>query len=357
MIAFHVRRLALALLGLLLGACTSVDARHEQAPELARLRSVGYRIAVLPFVVTAPEDGFLSDSLTPVGELLALEAHRELPLRERLGMLVHDDAVAWLQHSEFEVLEPWHVLTLLHHTGNQPKGSAPRSQLPAMARAVGADGILVGEIRRWNRGYYVLQSVVEVGIHLELVDADTGKVLFAGDRLETIGSGLTGGPTGYVSAATEPITGLRGSTLRSLTRSVTRHAIADLNGGELGAEAGTTSPRLALVALAKEHDGPFRVGERIDVIAVGTPDCDVRFDLGALRTAVPMRQTARENDPRGARATYLGHYIVQATDHAEDLPLQCTIQHGAARRMVAARYRYEGSVSLGEATKSAAGQP
>ena len=83
----------------------------------------------------------------------------------------------------------------------------------------------------------------------------------------------------------------------------------------------------------------------------------MRFDLGALRTAVPMRQTAREEDPRGARATYLGHYVVQPGDRAEDLPLWCTIQRGAARRMVAARYRYEGTVSLGESTNSAAGQP
>lgn len=330
-----------------LAGCTSVDATHTAAPELARLRSIGYRVAVLPFLVTAPEDGFLSDSLAPVGELLALEQSRGLPMRDQLGLLVHDDAVAWLRHSEFEVLEPWHVLTQLSHAGLLAAGRKDRAQLAAVARTVGADGIVYGEVRRWNRGYYVVQSLVEVGLHLELVDAATEKVLFTTDRVEAIGSGLTGGPTGYVSVATEPIAGLRGSTLRTLTRSVTRHAIADLNGGDLGAQDDASSPRLGVVALAQDHDGPFRIGERVDVIAIGTPGCDVRFDLGRLRTAVPMRQTEVARDPRGDRATYQGHYIVQPGDRGHDLPLTCTIQRGAARRSVAVRYRWEGTLALG----------
>lgn len=334
------------LLGTLLGGCTGTSARNTVAPELTNLRTAGYRIAVLPFVVTAPEDGFLGDSLAPVGELLSFEASRELPMRDRLGKLIHDDAVAWLQHSDFQVLEPWHVLTLLDHTARLPNGRVDAAQLATIARTVGADGVLHGEVRRWNRDYYVLQSVVEVAIHVELLDAASGRTLFASDRTETIGSGLTGGPTGYVSAATEPIAGLRGSTLRSLTRSVTRHAITDLNGGELGAAPDATAPRLALVALAKDHDGPFQVGERVDVIAVGSPDCQVRFDLGALRTVVPMQQTALDDGPQGARATYLGHYVVQASDRAEELPVTCTIQRGNARRTVAVRYRYEGTVSM-----------
>lgn len=348
--------LAVLLTGL--AGCTGISASTTSAPELPALRAAGYRIAVLPFAVTAPEDGFLGESLTPVGELLALEAHRELPMRDRLGALVHDDAVAWLRHSDFQVLEPWHVLTTLDHTGQLPNGRLDAAQLQAIARTVGADGVLHGEVRRWNRDYYVLQSVVEVALHVELLDAATGRTLFASDRTETVGSGLTGGPTGYVSAATEPIAGLRSSTLRSLTRSVTRHAVVDLNGGELGAEPDATSPRLALVALAKDHDGPFRVGERVDVIAVGSPDCEVVFDLGALRTVVPMHQTSRDDGPQGARATYLGHYVVQASDRAEELPVTCTIQRGKARRTVAVRYRWEGTVSLagerpGEATERA----
>jgi hypothetical protein len=70
-----------------LAACTSVDVKQHAEPELAMLRTMGYRVAVLPFVVSAPEDGFFSESLAPVGEVLALEASREAPMREQIGEL------------------------------------------------------------------------------------------------------------------------------------------------------------------------------------------------------------------------------------------------------------------------------
>jgi TolB-like protein len=335
---------ALTLLGA--AACTGVDAMSRSAPELASLRSMGYRVAVLPFAVSAPEDGFFAEALAPVGDVLALENSRERPMRAQLGDQMCSDVVAWLQQSDFEVVDPWHVATQLGHAGMLAPEHHTPANLRALARAVGADGVVFGDVRRWNRSYYVVQTVVEVGLRLELHDAASGEVLFATDRTEQVGSGLTGGPTGYVSAVTEPIAGLRGSHLRTLTRSVARHAVADLNGGELGNDVGPTTPRLAVVALATEHEGPFRLGERVEVIAIGTPDCDVRFDVGRLRTAVPARQTERHDDPRGARATYVGHYIVAPGDNAEDLPVTCTVQRGTARRSVAIRYRWAGAVAL-----------
>jgi hypothetical protein len=201
-------------------------------------------------------------------------------------------------------------------------------------------------VRQWNRSYYLLQSVAEVGLHVELIDATSGITLFASDRTERYGAGLSGGPTGYVSAVTEPLAGLSGSHLRTLARNAARHLAEDLNGGELGNQPGPSAPRLAVVALAKEHDGPFRIGERVDVIATGSPDCRVQFDLGRLRTSVPMMQTTRHDDPRGPRATYLGHYIVDAADAADGLPLTCTIHRGSARRSVEVHYRWDGTVSL-----------
>lgn len=333
---------------LVLGACTSVSVQQEADPGLTAARTMGYRLVVAPFAVTAPADGFLEESLAPVGELLALEARRELPMRAQLGTWLHGDVVAWLRQSEFEVVDPWHATTQLAHAGLDEVAARDPANVAAVARATGADGVLYGDVWRWNRNYWVVQSVAEVALRLELVDAGTGRRLFRTDRRESIGSGLTGGPTGYSSAATEPIAGLRGSHLRTLTRSVTRHAVADLNGGDLGNQPGPTSPRLAVVALARLHDGPFRTGERIDVVAVGSPDCDVRFDVGRLRTSVPALPAERHVDPLGDRATYLGHYVVQPGDVARGLPLECSIQRGGARRTVAVRYRWDGTLSLGE---------
>lgn len=326
--------------------CTGVAVERHEAPELAGLRAAGYRVAVMPFTISAPMDGFLTGQLAPVGELLALEGDADAPMHELLPERMRGDVVAWLQQSEFDVVDPWHVGTRLSHAGVGTAFAADPAHARELARLLDVDGIVFGDVTRWNRDYWVVQSVVEVALHLELVDGGSGQRLFATDRRETIGSGVTGGPTGYVSAATEPLAGLRGSHLLALMRSVTRHAVTDLNGGALGNQPGPLSPRLAVVALAKAHDGPFRAGERVDVIAVGTPDCDVRFDVGRLRTEVPMQQTAIERDPRGDRATYLGHYVVAAADTADELPLFCTIQRGMARRTVATRYRWNGTVSL-----------
>jgi len=70
---------------LALAACTGVAATNHAEPELEGLRSAGYRIAVMPFTVTAPADGFLGATLGPVGELLSLETSEEAPMRDQLG--------------------------------------------------------------------------------------------------------------------------------------------------------------------------------------------------------------------------------------------------------------------------------
>jgi hypothetical protein len=154
-------------------------------------------------------------------------------------------------------------------------------------------------------------------------------------------------PTGYVSAATEPIAGLRGSQLNDLTRAVTRHTVVDLNGGMLGSDGGSMAPRLALVSLLRPQERPFAAGELVEVVAIGTPGCDVRFDLGRLRTGVPMLETGVHEHARGDRATYRGHYVVDAADQGQGLVLVATIQRGGVGRSAAVRYAAAARVDLG----------
>lgn len=339
------RAMTLALVACLGSACSSVDVHQHAAPGFEQLRAAGLRIAVMPFSVSAPEDGLLTASLASVGELYSLEAVAGAPGREGIGELLRRDLIAWLQQSEFEVLDPWFVGTVLTHAGVDRQQQLLPANAPHLAQLLDCDGVVFGDVTRWNRSYYVLQSNTEVAMRLELRDRG-GNELFVTERSESIGAGLSGGPTGYQSLAAEPIAGLRGSHLQMLTRSVARHVATDLNGGDLGAHPGPMSPRLSVVALAKLHDGPFRAGERIEVVAVGTPDCAVRFDIGCLRTEVPMTETAVDQDARGERATYRGHYVVQAGDDAHELPLRCTIQRGAARRSIAYHYPWQGTVGV-----------
>jgi hypothetical protein len=337
-----------ALGWLVAGACTGVAVEQRQAPELAQLRSSGFRIAVVPLRVSAPADGFLSSSLAPVGQLFALEGGGPgLPDRAQVGAVLRSALFAWLAQGEFEVVEPWVSDTQLAHAGLSAVAMGDPANVGQVCRVLSVDGVLYGDVTAWNRSYYLVQSTAEVGLRLELRAGTDGRTLFFSDRRESVGSGLTGGPTGFVSAATEPLAGLRSSHLQELLRSVARSSVADLNGGALDGTPGPMAPRLSVVGLARPHAGGFVPGERIEVIAVGTPDCDVRFDLGRLRTGVPMQLVARHPDPRGERATYQGHYVVQSGEQAEGLPVFCTIARTSRQHAQASRYRWSGTVDLG----------
>lgn len=344
----------LAVVGLT--ACSGASVRVRVADELPALRENGYRVAVMPFAVSAPDEGLLESSLAPVGQLFALELGGDgLPARAAIGTVLRSGVVTWLSQGPFEVVETWTSDTALAHDGLDVAAMNDRGRAPEVARRLGVDGVLYGDVLSWNRSYYVLQSVAEVGLRMELVDGSSGRSLFLTERTESVGAGLSGGPTGILSAATEPIAGLRASTLQELTRAVARNAVLDLRGAEPteAAAAGAAPPpppmpvpRLSFLALARPRPGPFRAGDRIEVVALASPDCEVRFDLGRWRLDIPMVAAARHADVRGERVTYTGHYVVQPGDRAEGLPLTCTIRRHGAGRVSATHYRWDGTVDV-----------
>ncbi len=340
----------LAVVALLLACgCSGARVKSQEDPRLPKLRAMGYRIAVVPFATSAPEEGFLAASLGPVGEALALEGGSGLPERTALGAWLRRDVVTWLSQSEFEVIDPWSSDTQLAHAGFDATSMRDPTRAAEIARVLQVDGVLFGEVTRWNRSYYVVQSTAEVGLALQLLDRD-GSTLFSTERTETIGSGITGGPTGYSSALSAPVQGLSGNTLRELTRSVARNAAFDLGGNTPQASESPLAPRLSVVSLVRADDSAFGFEETIHVMAIGTPGCDVRFDLGRLRVGIPMQQTSVIPDPRGDRAVYEGRYVVQPETADGYFPLFVTIarQGAHAKR---SRYRWDGELRI-EADKS-----
>ncbi|MEQ1631301.1 MAG: hypothetical protein ABL997_02935 [Planctomycetota bacterium] len=333
----------------LLAACTGSRVQRREDQRLPKLRAMGYRIAVVPFRVTAPDEGLLETALGPVGEVLTLDGAALAADRGNLADLMRNDVVAWLRQSPFDVVEPWVTDTQLAHAALDRASMADPQNVARIAAVLQVDGVLFGDLQRWNRSYYVVQSVAEVGLELELRDRD-GTSLFSTMRTETVGAGLSGGPTGYGSAITAPVEGLSGARLRDLGRAVARNAALDLGAAMPDAEAALLVPRLSVVSLVQNHGGPVLPMERIDVVAVGTPDCEVRFDLGRLRTGVPMRAVATIADPRGARTVYEGHYVVQPDDPAITVPLYVTIDRDPLDRERArrtqSRYRWDGDVRI-----------
>ncbi|MBL8722843.1 MAG: DUF799 family lipoprotein [Planctomycetes bacterium] len=237
------------------------------------------------------------------------------------------------------------------HRGFTATQQQDPGEAKALATTLDADAVLFGELERWDRSYFVVQSHAAVALSLRLVDA-TGRELCRTHQLATAGSGLSSGPTGYFALATEPLAGLRTAQLQELRRTAARSAVMALAGGELGAAVVATAPRLTLVGVAPHEpefplDQPLPPGTRLDLVAVGSPGCIVLCQLGRLRTGITLRETELHHDPRGDRATYQGHYVVQRGDQAADLPVMATIERGVQRRSVRTEYRWRGTLRLG----------
>ncbi len=87
---------------LLPAGCTGTAVQTFTDPRLPPLRAMGFRLAVVPFAVSAPTDGFLASSLAPVGEMLALELPgAAVPDRTALAMLMRQQVVTWLRQGAF----------------------------------------------------------------------------------------------------------------------------------------------------------------------------------------------------------------------------------------------------------------
>lgn len=329
------RALAAAGLGLLLASCSGFSRKFERVQDFETRVGQAYRVAVLPFTFSAPMDSALTSGLGGLGSVLALEGLTdEAPPQRIAATTLRRAFVASLAGSRFEVSALWLTDTNLRHNGLLASTRRTTNDARKIAALLDVDGVIVGDVIAWNRSYYGLQSSQEVGLQLELVDRRSGRRLIKAEYRANDASGLTGGPTGFVSAGTAPIAGLKGSTLAELARDVARAAASDLGAEPDPNEALRVDaargevPMLAFFSFHTSRAGALRPGDRITVAAVGTADCECRFDLGRYRSGIPMVATDRYENVRGTRQTYVGHYVVQPGDTAAQLPVSVTISRG-----------------------------
>ena len=326
--------LALALLA----ACGGTDLTLRRSPELEGLGHGGYRIAIMPFEVSADEDGFITESLAPLGALLKLEGvSDDAPPLEQAATVMRRAVAGHLTSGPMQVAELWVTDTELAHHDISPEEARDPDNAARIAEILDVQGVLYGDIFRWNRSYYLVEARQTVGLRLRLVEGLTREELFFSERSETRAAGVTGGPTGQVSALTSPIKGLSGSTLVKLARSVAYGGAMDLSGGDLSEqlsveEARGDVPRISFASVISNGEaGRYATGEALRVVAVGTADQQVTFDIGRFATSIPMTQSSVDDGPRGARGTYVGSYVLQPGDVAANLPVYVTIRSPEGR--------------------------
>jgi len=136
---------------------------------------------------------------------------------------------ASLQGTPFTILEINRVDAAMRDVGWTEGQPLPEgAPLAAAAERLGADTLLRGTVTTWGRSYWVLASQVKVELLLELIDAETGEVVWSQQHKNTRQAGLLKGPTGYKSLVTAPITGLKTSNLERVGNHLARSMVQEL---------------------------------------------------------------------------------------------------------------------------------
>ncbi|MBL8897672.1 MAG: hypothetical protein JNM84_08590 [Planctomycetes bacterium] len=320
----------LALVGM--SACTSMSGRARHADEFPQRRAEGLRVAALPFAVSAADEDPISSTLAPLGSLLALEGIGDgAPEAQAAGAVMQRALLALLAGSPIAIEEQWVTRTELAHAGLDRAAMEDRSRTAEVAKRLGVDALLYGEVYEWDRSYYGVQSTQSVGLRVWLLDGESGAELAFAERWRQEGAGISGGPTGYVSAATSPIQGLAASTLSQLAIQVAYDIAEDLLGGASSQpfdfeNARGEVPRLSFVSADPPQLDALQAGASLRVIAVGTSGSQASFDLGAYRTRIPMLEIETRDDPRGRRSTYIGSYVLQPGEALASLPIRVHLE-------------------------------
>jgi len=134
-----------------------------------------------------------------------------------------------LQEGPFEIIELQRVDDALRVRGWKEGEPLPAGLgLSEVARQLGADSVLRGTVTDWGRHYLVLESWVKAAMQLELLDAQSGEVIWSKTKKNSRTAGLLKGPTGFQSIAIAPIMGLKTSHLERVANELTRTLANDL---------------------------------------------------------------------------------------------------------------------------------
>lgn len=266
------------------------------------------RVAVLPFyrtdaegkIITLRDDVYLIDHVPGVSAKVEespeiyVQGLFETELRQTGFDLVPRAAVeAGLMHGGFRSADGIDLPKLL--------AASPRQ----VCERVQCDALVYGRITKWDRSYYVLQSVTTVGLDVLLVRASDGSTLFQAASEDSDSRGLSKGPTGYTSLVLEPIRGLDSDIILELAANVVAQTLQPI-ATRRDDEAAQVAPPLIFAASHDAQDGALGADKRMLVLAFGTPGASAAFSIGDKIVDVPMYETSPGH--------YFGEFFPVETD-------------------------------------------
>ena len=239
--------------------------------------------------------------------------------------------MARLRGSSLSVVDPAVVAATLYHAGLHEK--AAKMDPRELGRLLGVDAILYGSLEGWSGRYYFIESRTVVEGTVRLVSCVDGTELFRATVSVNDAQGVSGGPTGYVSAVATPLAALGTGPYRKLAIEWNEAVGGELVGAYASnaADASTPAPYVSNVAAPEPPAGGYKQGDAIEVLAIGSPGCRATFSIGTLRSRVPMTEYARGSrtgvpDPRETSGFYRGSYVVTAADRVREAPVTVTLE-------------------------------
>lgn len=335
------RGLAPALLAL--AACASGVSDVSRDPAFRPSPSAPVRIAVLPF---EDRTGGVSPLLYPflpiiwLVDLVTLQLP-DKPLDTGKGAeTLRAMLIARLRLTSVDVVDAPTVDAALAARGWL--GHAAAVPPVEMARALGVDAVLTGRLLRWSTRWFVLQSESAVTAEVRIRSGRDGEILFAATVKENDETGLTGGPSGFTSLASEPLAELGSATPFPKLAFLWAFQVGELIAAEpesqiLEMNVPGRPPEIHAIAVSAPRDGrAFAPGETMEVFAVGSPGCRAWFEIGYLRSFVPMSEflrPRRTGNPRSREVAglYRGSFVVGANDRVDGAPVAVRLESPKGR--------------------------
>ena len=148
--------------------------------------------------------------------------------RGKAAKALRSSVAADLAASDFDVVELQRIDAVLEELGWKADRPLDPAMLIQASELLKTDLLLRGTVTKWGRTYAVVESWVKAGLRLELLDAQSGEVIWSAAKNETRQAGILKGPTGYSSLVTAPVMGLRTSNLERVGGNLARELTDEL---------------------------------------------------------------------------------------------------------------------------------
>ncbi|HKE00990.1 MAG TPA: GNA1162 family protein, partial [Planctomycetota bacterium] len=329
----------LATAALLLGGCKSLSVDARRDPSFHPTASSPIRVAVLRF---DDKTGGTSPLLYPflpfiwLASAITLQVPEATPDPAKGAETLRALLIARLRGSALNVVDPATVDNTLGHAGLLWKESSVDAR--ELGRLLKVDAICYGTLEGWSGRYYVVESHTVVEATVRLVSCVDGLELFRATVAVTDAAGVSGGPTGYISAAATPLAALGSGPYRRLAIDWNEAVGMELIGAYSSDAAASAEPAPYITNVAPHTPPPdgYKPGDVVEVLAIGSPGCRASFDLGTLRIHIPMVETGRSSrtgvlNPTETSGVYQGAYVVDESDHLRDAPITVTLESRSGR--------------------------